>query len=60
VTTHHGSEGETERLVEIVADLERAVAALPEAERRAYERAEDSIVDARRSAEQREGLQRIY
>lgn len=39
------------KLVEICADLDAAVAALPKAEQEEYERCQQSIVDARRAAE---------
>jgi hypothetical protein len=44
------------RLVELASDVDRAAEALPDDERAAYSEAQQSVVDARRSAEAHEGL----
>jgi hypothetical protein len=44
-----------ETLVTLVSEIEKTAEALPEDERRAYEDAQESIVEARRSAEIHEG-----
>jgi hypothetical protein len=48
-----------ERLAETVADPDGAAELLSERDREAYEEAQQSIVDARRSAELHEGLLQI-
>jgi hypothetical protein len=48
-----------EELRKVVGDPEEAVDALPEQERAAYREAQESVVEARRSAETHEGLLQI-
>ena len=43
------------QIAKVLLDVEAAVASLPEEEQRAYREAQQSIVDARRSAERIEG-----
>lgn len=50
---------ETAELAEVLVDVRRATAMRPPAERDAYERAQDSVVEARRVAEARAGSLRI-
>jgi hypothetical protein len=44
------------QIADVLADLSGAVEALPKLERDAYREAQQSVVDARRKAEMREGL----
>lgn len=46
-------------LTPLVSNLEETLDRLPEAERTSYERAEQSVVDARRKAETHEGLLQV-
>lgn len=48
-----------EKLAELAADLNRTLGRLDEAVRRDYRDAEQSVVDARRKVETREGLLRV-
>ena len=48
-----------EELKATLLDIEAACHRLPEADKRGYERAQQSVVDARRSAETHEGLLQI-
>jgi hypothetical protein len=48
-----------EELRRVAADPEKAMSSLPEEEQLAYREAQDSVVDARRSAESHEGLLQI-
>lgn len=45
------TDAQMKKLVKVLSDPEAAMAALPQAEREAYERAQQSVVDARRYAE---------
>ena len=53
------ADDEFAKLVELASDLDRAAASLPEDERAAYIEAQQSVVDARRSAEIHEGLLQV-
>lgn len=53
------TEPTTSDLVRIVTDLDEATEALPESERREYEEAQQSVVEARFQAEMHEGYVRI-
>lgn len=48
-----------EKLRRVAADPDKAMNALPEEERMAYREAQESVVEARRSAETNEGLLQI-
>lgn len=48
-----------EKLTELAGDLNRTLGRLDEAVRRDYRDAEQSVVDARRKVETREGLLRV-
>jgi hypothetical protein len=50
---------EHHEVVELVADINRAAEALPVEEREAYDAAQESVVEARRSAEVHEGLLQV-
>jgi hypothetical protein len=47
---------EFSRLVELASDLDQAAQSLPPEERESYANAQQSVVEARRSAEVHEGL----
>jgi hypothetical protein len=46
-------------LKDVLSDVRRACAALPQDEQRRYDEAQQSVVDARRNAETHEGLLQI-
>lgn len=48
-----------EKLGELASDLNRTLGALDEATQRRYRDAEQSVIDARRKVETREGLLRV-
>lgn len=48
-----------ERLAELASDLNRTLSHLDEAAKREYRDAEQSVIDARRKVETREGLRRV-
>lgn len=48
-----------EKLAELASDLNRTLGRLDEAVRREYREAEQSVIDARRKVETREGLLRV-
>jgi hypothetical protein len=59
VTETSSASDEPTKLIELAADVERAAASLPPEERAAYSEAQQSVVDARRSAEVHEGLLQV-
>ena len=54
-----GEQADFRKLVELASDPDQAAQSLPPAEREAYLEAQQSVVDARRSAEVHEGLLQV-